>query len=72
MNENLVLLPGELELIVELLERERQELPPEIHHTDRPELHDELQARMKMVDRLLQRLGGQLRPNKAVADPGGG
>ena len=47
---------AEWTLIVELLQREQNELPTEIHHTRSSSLRDELRARRKMVDGLLQRL----------------
>lgn len=53
---NLSLSQAELALIVELLEREQDELPSEIHHTDRREYHEKLQERLKRVDLLLERL----------------
>jgi len=40
-------------LITELLERERNELPTEIHHTRTRSLRHELQERRVMVDQLL-------------------
>lgn len=46
----------EWELVVELLERERNELPVEIHHTRNSSVHDELQHRAEMVRELLGRL----------------
>jgi len=47
---------AEWALVVELLQREQNELPTEIHHTRSSNLRDELRARRKMVDGLLQRL----------------
>lgn len=46
----------EWELVVELLERERSELPVEIHHTHNSSVRVELQQRMEMVRQLLDRL----------------
>lgn len=43
-------------LIVELLERERGELPVEIHHTSRANVRGELHQRAAMVQDLLARL----------------
>jgi hypothetical protein len=43
-------------LIVELLERERSELPVEIHHTRSSSVRTELQQRAEMVRGLLSRL----------------
>lgn len=48
---------AELELVVELLVRERSELPAEIHHTRTSEVRDQLRQRLGTVERLLQRLG---------------
>jgi hypothetical protein len=46
----------EWELIVELLECERNELPVEIHHTRNSDVRAQLQQRADMVGRLLCRL----------------
>jgi hypothetical protein len=43
-------------LVLELLERERVELPVEIHHCRVASYHDELHHRLEMVDGLLHRL----------------
>jgi hypothetical protein len=43
-------------LIVELLERERSELPVEIHHTRSSSVRTELQHRADIVRELLSRL----------------
>ena len=56
MNDRPNLTEAEWELIVELLQREQNELPTEIHHTRSSSLRDELRARRKRVDGLLQRL----------------
>jgi len=47
---------AELELILELLERERSELPVEIRHTRTAKLREELHRRQDMVRSLLERL----------------
>ena len=47
---------AEWELIVELLERERAELPVEIRHTRTSSVRDDLRGRAEMVKRLLARL----------------
>jgi hypothetical protein len=47
---------GEWALVVELLERERNELPVEIHHTDNANVRNELHHRAEMVRELLARL----------------
>jgi hypothetical protein len=46
----------EWDLVVELLECERNELPVEIHHTRNSEVRGELQQRADMVSSLLSRL----------------
>jgi hypothetical protein len=46
----------EWDLIVELLECERNELPVEIHHTRNASVHEELQHRAEVVQKLLERL----------------
>ena len=47
---------AEWELIVELLERERAELPIEIRHTRTSNVRDNLRGRAEMVKRLLGRM----------------
>jgi len=47
---------AEWALIVEMLERERSELPVEIHHTRSSSVRVELQERSEMVRSLLVRL----------------
>ncbi len=47
---------AERQLIVELLERERKDLPSEIHHTNSSTYRDRLREREQLVDRLLGRL----------------
>jgi hypothetical protein len=47
---------AEWDLIVELLECERNELPVEIHHTGNSDIRMELQQRADMVTGLLSRL----------------
>lgn len=43
-------------LVVELLERERGDLPAEIHHTRTASVRQELRERLEMVNELLRRL----------------
>jgi hypothetical protein len=43
-------------ILVELLERERVELHPEIRHTRTSSLRDELHRRLETVESLLERL----------------
>ena len=47
---------AEWDLVVQLLDREKNELPHEIHHTRTRSLKHELQDRRKMVDEILDRL----------------
>ena len=46
----------ERELIFELLERERADLPVEIRHTRTSSVRDDLRGRSEMVKRLLGRM----------------
>lgn len=50
---------AEWKLILELLERERGELHPEIRHTDNRDYRHELQARLAVVEELIGRLEAQ-------------
>lgn len=47
----------EWDLVVELLECERRELPAEIHHTRTESVRKDLQHRSDVVQRLLVKLG---------------
>jgi hypothetical protein len=47
---------AEWALVLELLERERSELPVEIHHTRSSSVRSELQQRAEIVRELLSRL----------------
>ena len=62
MTERPPLTEAEWGLIVELLEREHNELPTEIHHTRTASVRDELRARQAAVRALLERV-------KAMATP---
>jgi hypothetical protein len=44
------------QLVLELLENERRDLPNEIRRTDTPRVHDDLQERMRTIDDLIERL----------------
>jgi hypothetical protein len=44
------------DLLLELLENERRELPPEIRHTDTPGIHDGLLDRLAVIDGLIDRI----------------
>ena len=54
MHEEPRLSEAEWELIVEMLERERSELPVEIHHTRSSSVRTELHQRADMVRNLLR------------------
>lgn len=56
MFDELKLSDAEWELIVELLERERSDLPVEIRHTRSSSVRTELHERAEMVRSLLGRL----------------
>lgn len=43
-------------LLIELLERERNDLPAEIHHTRTSSLRDQLRERLDLINQLLDRL----------------
>ncbi len=47
---------SEWELILELIERERADLPAEIHHTRTTAMRQVLRDRLETIDRLLERL----------------
>jgi len=51
----------EQRLILDLLRAERDELPTEIHHTDNPDMSDQLKQRMDLVDGLINRLQASAR-----------
>jgi hypothetical protein len=56
MDDQPKLSEAEWDLVVELLERERAELPVEIRHTRTASVRDELHRREDMVSDLLTRL----------------
>lgn len=56
MHDQLMLTDAEWQLVVELLEREQRELPPEIHHTRTSSVRTELHERLETVQRLLQKM----------------
>ncbi len=56
MTEQPSLTQPEWELVLELLERERYELPAEIHHTRTSQMRDELKHRLELASGLLQKL----------------
>ncbi len=53
----LELTEAERELIIELLEQERTELPHEIHHTTIGAMRRELERRFEMTELVLRKLG---------------
>ncbi|HYM13231.1 MAG TPA: hypothetical protein VEU62_20995 [Bryobacterales bacterium] len=69
METQLSLSEAEWELVIELLEGERRELPSEIRHTDATNVHAELKRRLEMVDRLLERLRGTAKEKSVDAQP---
>lgn len=56
MNEQLALSDHEWELVLDLLERERRELPTEIHHTDSHDYRHRLEERLEVVEALIRRI----------------
>jgi hypothetical protein len=58
-------------LVVELLERENDELPVEIHHTEAPKMRDDLHERAALVKNLLERLNRSF-PEPRCANNAGG
>ncbi len=56
MKNQPMLSEAEWELLIELLERERGELPAEIRHTRTATVHAELRQRSELVKGLLDRL----------------
>lgn len=56
MTHQLSLQDREMELMLELLEAERRELPSEIRRSETTRWHDDLQERMRVIDHLIDRL----------------
>ena len=56
MNDQPILTDAQWNLIADLLQRELEELPVEIHHTRNAEYREELHRRMKMVQELIEEL----------------
>ena len=54
--EQPVLTEAEWNLILQLLARERRDLPIEIHHTSTRKYRDELRERLRMIEQMLERL----------------
>ena len=50
---------AEWALIVELVQRERSELPPEIHHTRTMAMREDLHRRLELVENLLKKLSAK-------------
>lgn len=58
MNEpSTTLTDAQWALVAELLQRERRELPAEIHHSQTPSVRDGLRQRLEQVDAMLSKLG---------------
>jgi len=47
---------AQIELLLDLLETERRELPVEIRHTDNETVHEQLRQRQRMVEELIRQL----------------
>ena len=56
MHEQPILSDAEWQLVVELLERERSDLPAEIRHTRTSTMRQELHDRLEMIRELVHRL----------------
>jgi hypothetical protein len=56
MTDQISLSDNELQVMLDLLEEYRRELPSEIRRTDTIRVHDELQERLKVVDGLIDKL----------------
>ena len=46
----------EIQLVLDLLQTERRELPPEIHHTDTARVKEYLAKRLQLVNTLIEKL----------------
>lgn len=57
---HLELSEAEWDLMLQLLEAERRELPTEIRHTGRTEVHDQLKQRQETVDHIIERMREQM------------
>lgn len=60
MKCTLVMDDGEWQIVLKLLQREREELRSEIHHTDNRKFKHELQAKLDLVDSMLARMPEQV------------
>jgi len=69
MLDKLVLSDEEWEIVLDLLERERRELPAEVRHTDNRAYRHRLEERLDTVEDLIRRLREALAT--APAAPGG-
>lgn len=67
MREHPVLSEREWELVLELLERERFQLPIEIHHTRTRTMRDELRARLSIIEDLVLRVSHALGTNQLIS-----
>lgn len=56
MTQQPVLSDSEWTVVAELLNAERRDLPAEIHHTDNREVRDQLQERLRTVDRAIEKV----------------
>lgn len=56
MNNQSVFNPTECELLLQLLERERSELPVEIRHSGIPDAKEHLRHRLHDIDQLIAKM----------------
>ncbi len=56
MTDTPIFTQEELELMVDLLERERRDLPSEIHHTQTWGVKEDLRERMRTIEHLLGKM----------------
>jgi len=56
MVEQPVLTEAEWEIVYELLNHERRDLPAEIHHTLTRPIRDQLKERLRLIETLLRKL----------------
>ena len=65
---HLVLSDGEWDLISQLLRQERAARTSELHHTDSRWARDEIEVRLKMINRLLERMDLSATPGAGECD----
>ena len=57
MNGESMLTDAQWAIVIELLQRERRELPSELHHSQARSVRDGLRHRLEEIDALLEKLG---------------